>query len=782
MIVYYFCCYFFSLAIATTALRIHDVEIAFNTTRHPNNGRHLSYAYPIIVVFRNHTLNPIPLDASCVLGYLSKEVVIVRAARYTHVSDDIVTEWLPAYKAKPNLRPPLLVHSLVPIPQASSGGAEYYILPSTTTPQFIDTLVNDPNVVSLEEVPAIEFYSREARRVHLPDLVNQLGLGAGRIVAIADDHLDHFHCSFYDPTHALSFQQSVVPQQHSSVASYVGAAPGITDNRGPDASHGTATTSQAVGRECSSHLVGTADSGRVAFYNMGRANGELFLPLDPRPGHFTFPSWIDQVFTTGGASAMSLSWGADTRGQYSYLTALVDRKQREHPKKPIVISAGNSGQSSANYFTASPGNGKNPITAGATAGTGDYYWSNAPPDVFNSTMVADFSSHGPLPGGRISPVLYSLGVYEYVALGLHDASVGGHNSQYRVRGTSFSAPTLAGLVTQLQNEYHRVMGTDPTRDYVLVKLLLRSERLTGVVNTDTLAGLRETTAPTPTYGYGVPVIRQGELDTIWEDTLSTGSGRRVYCLRASESAQHPVFRAALTYLDMESVPYSSQVLINDVDVFVVLRDKLLMDGFSASNTHEFFRSPAPVSIEAGDWLRVVVYEKDDTIVGAPNVSFAFGVNGEWTRFASSTECGGDCFPTESIACESGRTRFCNTTSGFFTECLPSHPAHRPETRALPCTHHKFAGYFRSPGDGDCVPYECHPGYFFDENSQQCTCVQGYRLGNRECDVGELRAMDVPETQPPVPQPVIASGAAGGHGGQCGIVQVLVFFLSLYIVL
>ncbi|MCX7833187.1 MAG: S8 family serine peptidase [Ignavibacteria bacterium] len=93
----------------------------------------------------------------------------------------------------------------------------------------------------------------------------------------------------------------------------------------------------------------------------------------------------------------------------------------------FVASAGNNGQMIPPSL-GSPGDGDSVISVGAVDLNG---------------VIANFSSNGPTPDGRIKPDVVAPGVRNYVALGKNltgnDSSYGGMN------GTSFSCPLTAGV-------------------------------------------------------------------------------------------------------------------------------------------------------------------------------------------------------------------------------------------------------------------------------------------------------------------------------------------------
>ncbi len=102
----------------------------------------------------------------------------------------------------------------------------------------------------------------------------------------------------------------------------------------------------------------------------------------------------------------------------------------------VVVSAGNEGDNSWFFITA-PGDGDSVLTVGAVA-----MWGG----------VASFSSRGPTSDGRIKPDVVADGLFAIVA-----------NQRGKIiasAGTSFSAPTVAGLMICLRQAFPDKKNTD----------------------------------------------------------------------------------------------------------------------------------------------------------------------------------------------------------------------------------------------------------------------------------------------------------------------------------
>ncbi len=126
----------------------------------------------------------------------------------------------------------------------------------------------------------------------------------------------------------------------------------------------------------------------------------------------------------------------------------------------VVCSAGNEGANSWKYITA-PADGPNVLTIGA---------------VNSAEVRSSFSSQGPTADGRIKPDVMAMGAGSVVTTETGEL---GFNS-----GTSFSSPTLAGLVACLWQAL-----PDKTNQEIVQRIKQSADRYTN---------------PDDFYGYGIP--------------------------------------------------------------------------------------------------------------------------------------------------------------------------------------------------------------------------------------------------------------------------------------
>ncbi|HEX8682976.1 MAG TPA: S8 family serine peptidase, partial [Ardenticatenaceae bacterium] len=247
--------------------------------------------------------------------------------------------------------------------------------------------------------------------------------------------------------------------------------------------------------------------GLVAGTKIFNANGGY----DDSACGSNYPTLIARSYNAG-ARISSNSWGCrsldgDCIGVYSPASQIYDAATRDaDPSMPgnqqfiTIFSSGNEGRSGV----TPPGNGKNMITVGAS----ESYRPNQAGALANNAMqVAEFSSRGPAPGGRVKPEVIAPGTFIQGTASTHPAYTGGTvNFPYapvgqRIfaasSGTSHSTPAVAGVASLyywwLENTYSL---SEPSPAMMKAYLAAHPTYLTGTNANDTL--------PSNAQGYGMP--------------------------------------------------------------------------------------------------------------------------------------------------------------------------------------------------------------------------------------------------------------------------------------
>lgn len=239
---------------------------------------------------------------------------------------------------------------------------------------------------------------------------------------------------------------------------------------------------------------------------------------------------------SAGARISSNSWGcAACAGQYDVSSQAYDLGIRDADAAAVgnqelitIFSAGNSGPA-ANSI-ASPGNGKNMITVGASENPRsvdeDGPWSDDcaidASGADNAMDVIFFSSRGPAPGGRVKPELIAPGTHVTgtqahpgIGDGICDARRPLGNATYAASsGTSHAAPAVAGVASlswwwiasgQGSLEFDAGSATAPTPALMKAWLVAHPAWLSGSGANDSL--------PSNAQGFGMP-----DLGAMFSDT------------------------------------------------------------------------------------------------------------------------------------------------------------------------------------------------------------------------------------------------------------------------
>ncbi|ANQ48917.2 S8 family serine peptidase [Flammeovirga sp. MY04] len=197
-----------------------------------------------------------------------------------------------------------------------------------------------------------------------------------------------------------------------------------------------------------------------------------------------------------------------------------------------VFSSGNS-RGSFQYGTSSK-TAKNILTVGALTQTG---------------AMSDFSSWGPVDDGRHGPHITAKGVDVY--------SCSFYNDYELMDGTSQATPLVSGVAIQLYELYKRENDELPRADLIKGVLCNTASDL-GDVGPDFAYGFGEMNALRAAKVVKNNHFKLGELETGEKETykiwVPEGTGQ---------------LKVMLTWSDYPSIPFTSNTLINDLDLTVV---------------------------------------------------------------------------------------------------------------------------------------------------------------------------------------------------------------------
>lgn len=472
----------------------------------------------------------------------------------------------------------------------------------------LEQVLMQPSVMHLRPDPAFAAFNDQARGHMQTNTMTTYFTtdldGSGQIVAVADAGLDEDHGDFGSRI----------------VGSYDVIGDGSTADK--HSGHGTHVSCTVLGDGFRGGYGGVAQAAELYFQAMENDN----------TGNFQSPSLNNLLNTAynAGARTHTNSWGssaANQQSKYNSETEDVDDRANYYDRYyngvqglTILFAAGNDGPGSS---TVSP-----PATAKNVISVGNHKnrYSGSPDAMMGG------SSRGPTEDGRIKPDVVAPGGYVRSCRAQEATDTSGStwsNTYYlEYTGTSMATPNAAGAALMIR-EYLIEIAQRPSPQGALVKALM-------VLGAQDI-GARD--IPNNNEGWGRVNLRNTLAPSsgqgIWVDDRSVMSGTgnsKSYSFNVTQASG--LFKVVLTWSDERGSRFSTDQLVNDLDLEVTAPDGTMYLGNDFTNgrsatggTRDDVNNLEVVLIDAAAQGTWTVKVKDAQHSGAKTQPYAIAVLG-----------------------------------------------------------------------------------------------------------------------------------------------------------
>jgi hypothetical protein len=495
--------------------------------------------------------------------------------------------------------------------------------------------------------------------------------GSSQVIGISDTGIDVNSCFFYDPDNDVPYD--TVSSSHRKIVTYVTY---VDDSDVSTDGHGTHVCGSAAGsfvdangdsnNPTASSYDGMADGAKLAFFDIGDSNENLYVPSDLNTD-------LLAVMYAAGARVFSNSWGSSVNA-YDLDAQQVDQFMVENPDALVLFAAGNDGEYGA-ASVSTPATAKNIISVGCTMASYEswstYYGSTLSSDYYDFTNLAYFSSQGPTNDGRMKPEIAAPGYYTTSAYS-DEESGEYHCEVVAMAGTSMATPTTAGLTAlareYLVNGFYESVSFSPLGALMRAMIVHSGQPLEYLLTSTNQ--LESIDYPGNEQGYG-----RVQLDEVLYSTLIDSTGQ-LMLMGSSSQSENPneyvsfsasgdahtftivpsstsAIRVTLAWTDPVAYSGTKAILVNDLDLSITTPSgetlyPSVTGGVSAdhTNTVEMIDIDAPT--EGGEYtITVSAYALSDlsygdqtyglVVTGDFCLSSTSGLSGT-PSFASSHSC------------------------------------------------------------------------------------------------------------------------------------------------
>ena len=283
-------------------------------------------------------------------------------------------------------------------------------------------------------------------------------------------------------------------------------------------------------------------AGNVDPYAKGMADGAFIFGTDYES---TFLDLSMYLHFNEGVVITNSSYSDGCNDGYVENTATVDQQIFDNPSYIHVFSAGNSNNADCGYGA---GNQWGNITGGHKAAKNCITTAN----IFYDGTIVESSSRGPAEDGRIKPDISAQGAV-YAALP--------NNAYTETSGTSFSAPSVAGVLAQLYQAYKTWNGGSNPPSALMKACLLNTANDLGNPGPDYI------------YGWGhlnaYRAMKTIENNNYFADNIEEGMQNEHVLEIPADLKQ---IRIMTYWSDVPGTPFSAKALVNNLDVQLIAPD------------------------------------------------------------------------------------------------------------------------------------------------------------------------------------------------------------------
>ena len=341
-------------------------------------------------------------------------------------------------------------------------------------------------------------------------------------------------------------------------------------------------------------------AGNIDPYAKGMADGAFMFGTDYQS------SFLDETMDlhfNEGVVITNSSYSDGCNDGYMSNTATVDQQIYQNPSLIHIFSAGNSNDLDCGYGAGTQwGN----ITGGHKVGKNVIATAN----IYYDGTIVPSSSRGPAEDGRIKPDISAQGaVYAQLP----------NNEYTTTSGTSFSSPSVAGVLAQLYQAYKTWNGGNNPPSALLKACLLNTANDLGNVGPDFKFGWGHLNA--------YRALKTVEEVRYFSDEVEEGIENQHNLIVAPDVTQ---LKVMVYWSDRQGSPFGAKALVNNLDIQIVTSTGNVLLPYVLDPTPNATTLNYPATNGVDDLNNMEQIVIDNPVIGAGNYTLL--VNGTEVPF------------------------------------------------------------------------------------------------------------------------------------------------------